>query len=873
MQAVIDAMLTVTGSFDFAATASSIGEFTFNKLSGVQALTVKGSVSYKFQELVSATVITLDASYENSVKIIDFRNLTTVTRFMTGAVTNTIDFSSADELHLTKLTRYAPGALTININEGAALPIGELDDVDTNGVQTDLSLDITGPASIALTKITDGTITLTDVATASVAGFAGTLTIKAGVKNLTVTDGVIVSTASATDLVTASIGLKLDDDTSLTAANILALEYGTNGDLDFTGLTDLETLTITGRANDITLSGNSSLNDVTISAKADDLTINATDVKNLTVTGAFFNDVTITGNTKLTALVLDHTTRLSETGDTTAPIVPNELGATLTVSGNTKLTSLTSSADHIDALTVQNNAKLVTLDFTGLKDGGTSTTATVAIGGAVATKNNLEATIITDALDAAAATVDTGAFTAATSGMSTLKAYLVAIAAKPSASGIKVFFDGADSHVTKGATTAADVEAVSLVIGASAAITAKLAVVNIDVSSAVASAAAQAAVRSTFMAHGATATVFNAIEGLIGVNPSISSANQALWATEFITDNGANFTAVGVTVTYVEAGAAVNARATGSATFDVLINAAAATQMAYGESIKLGVGSTVVTIPLSMTGTATTGSVTIAGVAVGFDVTAGTAVGASLYPHTAAHTTASGTVVTAGNAGRSYVSSSTELHAAIIAYMAQADRTTADYKNGTTVAGSQDKKRWTVTADATAETLNFQIDGYMTKALTGQIVAEHMDGTDVTQQATLRYQDETTTAVTTVYSDGVIIRFAKNTTGVDGNFTQGSSAGVNTHFNLHNDYDGADNIVYAPAAASGNSSVLFRALTLDDTAHTGTHTNAAAAAGAALNTANETNYDNLTAADFAWGLNAGDTSANTAATTDRTSWL
>jgi len=304
-----------------------------------------------------------------------------------------------------------------------------------------------------------------------------------------------------------------------------------------------------------------------------------------------------------------------------------------------------------------------------------------------------------------------------------------------------------------------------------------------------------------------------------------------------------------------------------------LINAAAATQMAYGESIKLGVGSTVVTIPLSMTGTATTGSVTIAGVAVGFDKTAGVNVGTILYPHTAGHTTASGTVVTTGNAGRSYVSSSTELHAAIIAYMNQADRTTADYKQGTTVANSKDKKRWTVTADATAETLNFQIDGYMTKALRGTIVAEHVDGANTTQQATLRYQDESTSAVTTVYSDGVILRFAKTTTGVDGNFAVTSTAGTKTLLNTHNDYDGADGKVYAPAAASGNSSALYRGLTLDDTAHSGAHTNAVAAAGAALNTALETNYDNLTDADFAWGINAGDSTGNTASDTDRTSWL
>jgi len=317
--------------------------------------------------------------------------------------------------------------------------------------------------------------------------------------------------------------------------------------------------------------------------------------------------------------------------------------------------------------------------------------------------------------------------------------------------------------------------------------------------------------------------------------------------------------------TYAEAGAAVGARTTGSATFDINIPNASATEMAYGESIKLGVGATTVSIPLSMTGTATTGAVKIAGVTVGFDTTSGTTVGTAVYPHQAAYSkTGSGTA---------YVSSATELIAAIVAYMAQADRTTADYKNGNNVTGSQDLGRWTVTADATAETLNFQIDGYMTKALTGQIVAEHVDGADTTEQTINRYQDESTTAVTTVYSDGVILRFAKTTAGVDGNFTLSTTAGSVTLFNTHNDYDGADNTVYAPAATTGNSSALYRGLILDDTAHTGTHTAVKAATAAALAIANETNDDNLTDADFAWGLNAGDATANTAATTDRTGWL
>tara|TARA_B110000027_G_scaffold61274_1_gene65882 strand:- start:2085 stop:2564 length:480 start_codon:yes stop_codon:yes gene_type:complete len=159
----------------------------------------------------------------------------------------------------------------------------------------------------------------------------------------------------------------------------------------------------------------------------------------------------------------------------------------------------------------------------------------------------------------------------------------------------------------------------------------------------------------------------------------------------------------------------------------------------------------------------------------------------------------------------------------------------------------------------------------MTKALTGQIVAEHMDSSTNVQSATPRYIDETTNAATTVYSDGVLLRFAKTTTGVDGNFTIGTTAGSRTLMNAFTDYDGADASIYAGAAASGNESVLFRALTTSS--YGATWTAGAGLTGAALLTANELNDDNLTDADFAWGLNAGDSTANSAATVDRTSWL
>jgi len=467
--------------------------------------------------------------------------------------------------------------------------------------------------------------------------------------------------------------------------------------------------------------------------------------------------------------------------------------------------------------------------------------------------------LITDSYDVAPATLDTGSITNE-SGIKTLQTYLDAVVSKPSASGIKVYLDGADSHIAKGATTAADVETTSLVIGASSAVTAKLAVVNVEVSNAVAAASSVAAVRSFYMAHGATAVNLDALEGFDPTQPSAATTNADLWAAEFITDNAASYDAVGYTVTYVAAGAAAGAR-TASSTFDIVMTAAAANAIAYGDTITIGVGDTTVSVPISMTGTATTGSVTIANVAVGFDTDSSTTVGTAVYPHQSAWSrTGSGT---------GYVSSKTELITAIAAYLNQADQTTPDYKNATTPTGSVDKNRWTATASAASLTIS--VDGYMSKALTGAIVATHNDGSYSTEQTLSRYQGNTTTAATQVYNSGVIVRFAAKTAGADSEFTIAKSAGTWTLFDGFDDFDGADNKIYAPAASSGNNSSLYRQL--DAASYTAASWTSTAATGTALPAANELNDDNLTASDYAQGINGGDATANTAADTDRTGWL
>ena len=864
-QELIDAIQTVTGSFDYAAATSSIAEMTFNNLSGVQSLTLKQAGSYKAQTLKSATVITLNDAFESKVTNIDFRALTSVTKFVTGSTDNTIDFGQATEVHLTVLPRYNPGTLTINMDEGGALPISALDDVDSNGDQADLTLDITGPAAVTLTKITDGAITLTDVKTASVTDFTGQLTIKGGVETLTVVDGVKVSVVSATDLVTASIDIKLDDDTALTTAQVAALDYGSNGDLDFTGLTDLTDLTISGQVNDITLSGNSNLETVVITAKADDLIITgAGDLTSVTVTGAEFNDITITNNTDLEALTLDHTTRLTKTGTAATAV---EKGASLTVTGNSKLASLVSSADHIDALTIQNNAKLASVDFTGLKDGGTSTTATVLIGGAAATKNNLSATLITDSYDVAPATLDTGIITNE-SGIKTLQTYLDVVVAKPSTSGVKVFLDSADSHIAKGATTAADLETTSLVIGASVATTAKLAVVDVDVSNAVAAPAAIAAVNALYIPNSAGGAISITAKN---VTKSITpSANARIEAAAYITDNAATHTADGITATYVAAGAAVNG-GTGSNTFRIQAAEADAMTVAYGESIKIGIGTSIVTIPITDTDTTLAG-VQISGVTVTFDVN-------SAVAGTQTSVNPVDTAYSATGSGTAYVTSMTELNNALVAYLTEADWSVADHDDRQDTAAGYDLGRWTATANSTTDLdLDISVDGVGSKALNGAITSEHVEATGATEITINSYEDNSSsTAATIIEPSGVLLRFASVNAGTAYDFAVSATGGTTTSPTLINAItvrDGADNKMYAGAESADQATYdNYRMYEAEVSAVAAVASTTYADDSSALADEAAASVDDYTADDYMYPVNAGDATANSAATTDRTGWL
>ena len=64
---------------------------------------------------------------------------------------HTLAVSSATNVDLGSLTRYG-AALSITTKKGATLDIASLDDVRTTGLQSDITLTLSGPASVTFLK-------------------------------------------------------------------------------------------------------------------------------------------------------------------------------------------------------------------------------------------------------------------------------------------------------------------------------------------------------------------------------------------------------------------------------------------------------------------------------------------------------------------------------------------------------------------------------------------------------------------------------------------------------------------------------------------------------------------------------------------------
>ena len=454
VQTLVDRINTMTGAITYTAYSSTGTAIVFNNLTSVGNITMTQPGSYSFPKLTNAAVIDLKDDYETTVTSISFPLLTTVTGLQTDATADTIEFTYATEVDFGSMVTAPSGGgddLTIITKKDATLDLGSWVAKDSAGTYLSFDLILNGPASFtngtsagtfASTGLPgntlgmhDGTITLTNVATATIHNYRGTLTVNTGVKNLTGTNIVAATISAATDLETLNLTLMRDNDPANSAAVTAALSVssatgqdialvaghakltsatitGSTGDISATAVPALTTLNLSGAtAFDVSVSGNVSLTSYTDSTKAEDWTFDNNDL--------------------MTSVVQAHSTSLTVTGD---------IAKGVSISGNALITTATLSADKVDVLNITSNAVLATIaGGTNLTTVNADTTIDVDIH-----QNALVASLVRDSKESPSATVvagaasDTGAITTA-SGIKDLDTYLAS--AKASTGIVSVWFD------------------------------------------------------------------------------------------------------------------------------------------------------------------------------------------------------------------------------------------------------------------------------------------------------------------------------------------------------------------------------------------------------------------------------------------------
>jgi hypothetical protein len=448
VQTLVNQFLTITGSLDYTATSSTVGEVSFDNLTGVQTLTLTQGGGYVLPKLVSANKIYLSDTYKSSVDIIDFRSLTSVSTMGTDSYTSgAITFDKADEIHFTKLPRYG-ASLSITGKKGGVIDITALRDKDASGTQSALALTLNGPKSITIDQLDgkDGSISLTNVETAVINSYDGDITVNSGVENLT-SDGVVeITFNTATDLET--LNLKGVADPNYIATSSAPVDYGDTINLD--GYNNLDSVTISGTWTSIEFDSCTNLTSATISADvtgAGGINLNGnSDLETVDLTGSKAAKVTLDDNDTMTSAIVNTTIRKTSTSGST-------LDGTIIVTNNADLASLTISSKDVSTLTITDNASLAKIDASGLTTlgaGGTTASPrypTVSIYG-----NALVASLAQDKTNATGCEDcddleknDLGAFTT-TSGMETLKTYLALVVANTN-SDASVYFDTVASTV------------------------------------------------------------------------------------------------------------------------------------------------------------------------------------------------------------------------------------------------------------------------------------------------------------------------------------------------------------------------------------------------------------------------------------------
>ncbi|MDA8993369.1 hypothetical protein N9F74_02015 [Flavobacteriaceae bacterium] len=427
VQAVVDEMLTIIGDLTYDSDASSIAETTFDNLTGVTNIDIKQAGGYRFPVLLAATDVTLRSNFESTVAVIDFRSATSIGSFHTDSTTSTIEFTKATELHLTALERYDTSAsvpLKLIIDEGGALPITALDDVDTDGDQEDIYLEITGPSAVTIENFEDGSLTFTDVPTVVVNNFLGTIITSTGVESLSA-NSVVGSITLGADLETVSITGVVDADD----------DDNTGPAITITDHTNIESLTVAGDVTGVSVSGATNLLTAVISADVEGTISfnNNDDLETLTLTDSEADAVSITGNDTLVSLTID-TTNSDDDGS-------------VIVTDNTDLESLTISYDAVETLTITGNDDLTTVDLSGITSLGATEAPSVAIFDNDLTASATDSEDTTATANAVAAT-DLGSFTT-DSGLDTLATYLALVAAETATASATVFFDTVESFTNE----------------------------------------------------------------------------------------------------------------------------------------------------------------------------------------------------------------------------------------------------------------------------------------------------------------------------------------------------------------------------------------------------------------------------------------
>ena len=450
VQTLIDRINTMTGAITYTAAGSTGTEVVFNNLTSAGDITMTQPGGYHFPSLTNAGSIDLKDDYETTVTRVNFPVLTTVTALKTDATADTIEFTYATEVGLGSLVT-APGtSLTITTKKDATLDLGSWVAKDASGNYISFTLTLNGPASFTngtaagtfastglpaqTVGMHDGTISLTNVATAAIHNYRGAITLSTGVKNFTGNNVVTVDESAAVDLETYNVTYIRDNDPANSATTVANFEKETNTAQDdsfSSSFTKLSSITITGKGGDVTANAAPALTTVDLTGlQAFDVNMTGNTALASYTDATSANDFTFTNNDVMTSLNASHTTALYGT----------DKAASVTVTGNAEIATLTIGFDDVDALNITSNAKLATIaGGTNLKDNGSSTTTDVDIH-----QNALVASLVRDTKEAPNVTVtaggssDTGSITTA-SGIKDLDAFLAdALAATGT---ISVWFD------------------------------------------------------------------------------------------------------------------------------------------------------------------------------------------------------------------------------------------------------------------------------------------------------------------------------------------------------------------------------------------------------------------------------------------------